>query len=109
MFAVTVVEKLGINELTIALSVLTLAFGAYLSWLRVSQQLHTISQVAVGGVLGSIFSILWFWLWNAIVLKAFISYLWVQIIVVLGAIGSCVGFLIYIIWCWVLNMSKHFF
>ncbi|KAL7193046.1 hypothetical protein ACSBR2_024794 [Camellia fascicularis] len=110
VFAVfSMVEKLGINELTIALSVLTLAFGAYLSWLRVSQQLHTISQVAVGGVLGSIFSILWFWLWNAIVLKAFISYLWVQIIVVLGAIGSCLGFLIYIIQYWVLNMSKHFF
>ncbi|XP_028059614.1 lipid phosphate phosphatase epsilon 2, chloroplastic-like isoform X1 [Camellia sinensis] len=75
VFAVfSMVENLGINELTIALSVLTLAFGAYLSWLRVSQQLHTISQVAVGGVLGSIFSILWFWLWNAIVLKAFTSY-----------------------------------
>ncbi|KAI8019829.1 hypothetical protein LOK49_LG04G01150 [Camellia lanceoleosa] len=47
VFAVfSMVENLGINELTIALSVLTLAFGAYLSWLRVSQQLHTISQVA---------------------------------------------------------------
>ncbi|KAL7193045.1 hypothetical protein ACSBR2_024793 [Camellia fascicularis] len=88
VFAVfSMVEKLGINELTIALSVLTLAFGAYLSWLRVPQQLHTISQVAVGGVLGSIFSILWFSLWNAIVLKAFT--------VVLGAIGFCLGFLIY--------------
>ncbi|XP_058179106.1 lipid phosphate phosphatase epsilon 1, chloroplastic isoform X1 [Rhododendron vialii] len=97
---VSMLQWLGANGLAITLSGLALAFGSYLSWLRVSQQLHTISQVVVGAVLGSAFSILWFWSWDAIVLKAFISYLWVRIVVVLGATIFCVGFLIHVVQHW---------
>ncbi|GFY80360.1 phosphatidic acid phosphatase (PAP2) family protein [Actinidia rufa] len=98
IFAVmSMFEWLGASGVTIILSSLTLAFCSYLSWLRVSQLLHTVSQVVVGAVIGSFFSILWFWSWDAIVLKAFISYLWVRIIIVWGAAGFCLGFLIYII------------
>nr|DAD21604.1 TPA_asm: hypothetical protein HUJ06_023067 [Nelumbo nucifera] len=98
IFAIlSLVEWLGINGFTIIVGVFVLACGSYFSWLRVSQQLHTLSQVIVGAVLGSIFSILWFWSWNAIVLKAFISSLWVRVLVVLGAIGCCVNFLLYVI------------
>ncbi|GAU36018.1 hypothetical protein TSUD_211560 [Trifolium subterraneum] len=84
------VELLTINAFTITSSVLALAFGSYLSYLRVSQKLHTVSQVVVGAVVGSIFSILWYWLWNAFVLDAFVSSLWVRIIVVLGSVAFCI-------------------
>ncbi|KAG5535929.1 hypothetical protein RHGRI_023641 [Rhododendron griersonianum] len=97
---VSMLQWLGVNGLAITLSGLALAFGSYLSWLRVSQHLHTISQVVVGAVLGSAFSILWFWSWDAIVLKAFISYLWVRIVIVLGATIFCVGFLIHVVQHW---------
>ncbi len=70
------------------------------SWLRVSQLYHTLSQVVVGAVLGSIFSILWYLSWDAVVLKAFNSSFWVQAIVILGAAGFCLGFLVYVVRYW---------
>ncbi|RDY09350.1 Lipid phosphate phosphatase epsilon 2, chloroplastic, partial [Mucuna pruriens] len=84
------VEWLGLNGFTIAISGLVLAFGSFFSYLRVSQQLHTVSQVVVGAAIGSIFSILWYWLWNGFILDAFVSSLWVRIAVVLGSAGLCV-------------------
>ncbi|KAG6666628.1 hypothetical protein CIPAW_01G045100 [Carya illinoinensis] len=83
----SIMEWLGTNIFTVTISGLALAFGSYLSWLRVSQRFHTVSQVVVGAALGSIFCILWSWSWNAYVLKVFISILWVRIVVVLGAAG----------------------
>ncbi|KAK2411213.1 Phosphatidic acid phosphatase (PAP2) family protein [Trifolium repens] len=85
------VELLRVNAFTITSSCLALAFGSYLSYLRVSQKLHTVSQVVVGAVVGSIFSILWYWLWNAFVIDAFVSSLWVRIIVILGSVAFCIG------------------
>ncbi|CAI9780552.1 unnamed protein product [Fraxinus pennsylvanica] len=52
-------EWYGINGLTATLNGLVFILGCYFSWLRVSQQLHTASQVVVGAVLGYAFSILW--------------------------------------------------
>ncbi|KAK6924392.1 Phosphatidic acid phosphatase type 2/haloperoxidase [Dillenia turbinata] len=98
MFSIlSVVEWLGVNDISLIISALTLIFGSSLSWLRVSQQLHTVSQVLVGAAVGSIFSILWFWLWSAFMLEAFISYLWVRVAVALGAFGFCLCFVIYVI------------
>ncbi|WJX89889.1 dolichyldiphosphatase [Trifolium repens] len=94
------VELLTINELTITSSSLALAFGSYFSYLRVSQKLHTVSQVIVGAVIGSICSILWYCLWNALMLDAFVSSLWVRIIVVLGSAGIWLCFLINVICQW---------
>jgi dolichyldiphosphatase len=54
----------------------------------------------VGAVLGSIFSILWYLSWDAVVLKAFNSSFWVQAIVILGAAGFCLGFLVYVVRYW---------
>lgn len=93
-----------------------LIFGCFCSqsWLRVSQQLHTASQVVVGAVLGYAFSVLWFYSWKVFVLKAFISYLWVRIIVVLGAIGFAVGFIrhVYLTWLrdenWIYILRKYY-
>ncbi|KAG2720114.1 hypothetical protein I3843_02G014200 [Carya illinoinensis] len=96
----SIVEWLGINEFTVIIGGLVLAFGSYLTWLRVSQQFHTVSQVVVGAVLGSVFSILWLWSWDAFVLKAFDSSLWVRIVVVLGAVGLCLGFLVHVVRNW---------
>lgn len=96
----SVVEWLGINEATLMISGLTLAIGSYLTWLRVSQQLHTISQVVVGAAVGSTFSLLWFFSWKAFVLEAFNSNLSVQIIVALAAAAFCVSFGLYVIKHW---------
>lgn len=96
----SIVEWLGINEASLMISGFTLAIGSYLSWLRVSQQLHTISQVVVGAAVGSTFSLLWFFSWKSIVLEAFNSNLSIQIIVALAAAAFCVGFVLYVIKHW---------
>lgn len=70
------------------------------SWLRVSQQLHTVSQVLVGAVLGSTCGIVWFWMWHSFVFEAFIASIWVRILVVLGSAAFCAAFLIYVIRHW---------
>ncbi|XAR73845.1 Phosphatidate phosphatase [Bertholletia excelsa] len=106
IFAViSMVEWLGANGLTVTFSALALMCGSYLSWLRVSQQLHTISQVVVGASIGTIFSILWFWSWDAFVLQAFVSHLWVRALVVSGAVGFCLGFVIYVIRYWIVDRN----
>ncbi|KAL5557333.1 hypothetical protein UlMin_039569 [Ulmus minor] len=96
----SITEWVGINEVTLAVSGFALALGSYLSWLRVSQRLHTLSQVAVGAVIGSIFSVLWYWSWNAFVLEAFVSSLWVQLLVFLGAGVFCLGFVFHVLQNW---------
>lgn len=96
----SLVHWLGINVFTVTVGIIIFTSGCYLSWLRVSQQLHTVSQVLVGGLLGSTCSITWFWMWHSFVLKAFISSIWVQILVVLGSVTFCVAFLIYVVRHW---------
>ncbi|MFQ6668289.1 hypothetical protein Gotur_033984 [Gossypium turneri] len=101
------------NALSVGISVLALAFGSYLlvkiasnlvaglqSWLRVSQKLHTMNQILVGAVVGSIFSVLWYLSWDAVVLEAFNSSLWVRVIVLLACAGFGLGFLTYVIQYW---------
>ncbi|XP_058088020.1 lipid phosphate phosphatase epsilon 2, chloroplastic [Magnolia sinica] len=100
---VSLIEWLGINALTLTFAALILICGAYLSWLRVSQQLHTVSQVVVGATVGSICSILWFWSWHEFMLKAFNSFLWVRIVVLLGSAIFSVGFLLYVIRNWLVE------
>ncbi|TXG59685.1 hypothetical protein EZV62_014258 [Acer yangbiense] len=95
-----VVEWMGLNEVSLAISGIALALAIYLTWLRVSQKLHTIPQVVVGAAVGSTFFTLWLLSWNALVMEAFNSSLWVQIIVYLGAAGLCLGFLLYVIRNW---------
>lgn len=73
------------------------------SWLRVSQQFHTISQVLVGSAVGSVFCILWLWSWEAFVLNAYTSYLWVRVLVIVGAVGFCLGFVLHVIKHWLLE------
>ncbi|KAK4485309.1 hypothetical protein RD792_007944 [Penstemon davidsonii] len=102
----SMIEWYGINGLTTTLSGLFFLLGSYFSWLRVSQQLHTVSQVIVGGVLGSIFSIFWFWSWNTLVINSFISSLTlgvVRIFVVLGSIVFCVGFMYHVFQKWIMD------
>lgn len=85
--------------------------SAYLclqSWLRVSQQLHTVNQVIVGALIGTGFAILWFGSWDYIVLKAFTSYAWVRIVVALGATVFCVCFLLHVLRYWVMESVTSF-
>ncbi|KAG5245574.1 lipid phosphate phosphatase epsilon [Salix suchowensis] len=101
VFAIlSVGEWLSVNEFTLIISASILAFGTYLgsiTWLRVSRGLHTINQVVAGVAVGSIFSILRFWSWEALVLNAFISSLWVRMVVVMGAAVFCLAFLVHVI------------
>ncbi|KAF2290764.1 hypothetical protein GH714_015351 [Hevea brasiliensis] len=96
----SITEWFGVNEFTLIINALTLVFGSYFSWLRVSQRYHTTSQVVVGAAVGSLFSFLWYWSWQSIVLEAFVSSLTVRIIVILAASTFCLGFLLYVIRHW---------
>ncbi|GMI68903.1 hypothetical protein HRI_000559600 [Hibiscus trionum] len=99
----SILEWQGVNELSVSISVLALAFGSYFSWLRVSQKLHTINQIVVGAVVGSVFSVLWYMSWDAVVLEAFNSSLLVRVIVLLACAGFGLGFLLYVIQYWLKN------
>ncbi|XP_026396577.1 lipid phosphate phosphatase epsilon 1, chloroplastic-like [Papaver somniferum] len=99
----SLVTYLGLNGVTVTIGVLGLGFISYLSWLRISQRHHTISQVVVGAILGTICSILWFQSWYWFVQQAFLSFLWVRIIIVLGGVTCCVIFLLYVIKHWLMD------
>nr|GEW35046.1 lipid phosphate phosphatase epsilon 2, chloroplastic [Tanacetum cinerariifolium] len=85
----SVIEWQGLNSVTAVLSLLAAALGSYFSWLRVLLRYHTVSQVVVGAILGSLFSVVWFRSWETIVEKAFYSNISVRIFVVIGAACCC--------------------
>ncbi|TKW41135.1 hypothetical protein SEVIR_1G293800v4 [Setaria viridis] len=91
---------IGTNYLTLILGPAALSMAAYLSWLRVSQRLHTLNQIMVGAGVGSAFGALWFVLWHSLVQEAFASSLLVRITVILGSSVFCVGFVMYMIRHW---------
>lgn len=66
------------------------------SWLRVSQQLHTVPQVVVGAAIGSSFFSMWIYAWKVFVTKAFESKLPVVIGTFSVAAGLCLGFTSYL-------------
>ncbi|GAA0148908.1 protein modifying enzyme [Lithospermum erythrorhizon] len=99
----SMVEGYKLNAATTVLGAIIFTIGGYFSWLRVSQKLHTVSQVVVGALLGLSFAFLWYWSWNAIVLQAFASSLLIRIAVILGAAVVCLAFLAYVIQYWVMD------
>ncbi|PRQ47555.1 putative phosphatidate phosphatase [Rosa chinensis] len=65
---------LGLNQRELK-EIYRLCISYYLSlqsWIPVSHRLHTLSQVIVGGTLGTIFSILWYWSWNVAVHEPYV-------------------------------------
>ncbi|KAG6392814.1 hypothetical protein SASPL_147041 [Salvia splendens] len=90
-----VVEMLGVNAFTVTFSGVFAVIGSYFAWLRVSQRLHTVSQVVVGAVVGFTFGFLWFWSWNSFVLSLFTSFLWARIAITLGAVVFVACFLLH--------------
>ncbi|CAN6874500.1 unnamed protein product [Brassica oleracea] len=96
----SVVEWLGTNELSLFLSGLILALASYFIWLRVSQKLHTTSQVVVGAIFGSVYSTLWYITWNSLVLEAYASSFSVQVAVFAVAAASALGFTVYVLLNW---------
>ncbi|KAJ9172755.1 hypothetical protein P3X46_015965 [Hevea brasiliensis] len=105
----SITECFGVNEFTLITSALTLACGSYFSWLRVSQQYHTIRQVVVGAAVGSLFSFLWHWSWHSIVLAAFVSSLSVRIIIISAACMFCLGFILYVFRHWLKDEERNHF
>ncbi|XP_074572790.1 lipid phosphate phosphatase epsilon 2, chloroplastic-like [Curcuma longa] len=93
-------HSMGLNPYTVTVGSIALFLGSYLAWLRVSQKLHTLSQVLVGALLGTAFAIAWLESWNSLVLEAFNSHLWVQILVIMGSLAFGFGFMIYVIRHW---------
>ncbi|KNA09294.1 hypothetical protein SOVF_154870 [Spinacia oleracea] len=102
-FIMSMVEWLGVNEITVIFTAFALMFGSYLSWLRVTQKLHTVDQVVVGAILGFCFSLAWLWFWNAVVAEAFNSYMWVQVSILFTSAVCCSGFVLYVILNWFRN------
>ncbi|EOA24702.1 hypothetical protein CARUB_v10017980mg [Capsella rubella] len=101
VFAVlTVIEWLETNGVSLFLSSFILALGSYFIRLRVSQKLHTSSQVVVGAIVGSIFCILWYTTWNSLLREAFESSLLVQISVFLVAATFALAFAVYVVFNW---------
>ncbi|KAM7264427.1 hypothetical protein ACFE04_002110 [Oxalis oulophora] len=92
------VQLLGVNGLSLTFTGLVLAFASYLSWLRVSQQFHTKSQVVVGATLGACFATMWYWSWKIVVGQAFCYSSWVRSLIYLGAIGFWLGFFLHSKW-----------
>ncbi|XP_028807220.1 lipid phosphate phosphatase epsilon 2, chloroplastic-like [Neltuma alba] len=90
----------GMNEFTITVSGLTLAFGSYFSYLRVSQQFHTVSQVVVGGGIGMVFSWSWFWLWNTLVASAIESFFPLKLTLFSVSPAICLAYTLYSILQW---------
>ena len=95
-----VMEWLGTNQLSLFLTALILALASYFVWLRVSQKLHTASQVVVGAIVGSVYSTLWHITWNSLVLQAFASSFSVQVAVFTVAAASALGFAVYVLLNW---------
>ncbi|PKU86962.1 dolichyldiphosphatase [Dendrobium catenatum] len=103
VFAIhSVMEWMGVNASSVLVGASIFICGAYLSWLRVSQQLHTLDQVFVGATLGSACSISWLWIWHLFVLQAFNSSITVRAILLLGAATYYVTLLLYAIRHWLL-------
>ncbi|XP_074381458.1 lipid phosphate phosphatase epsilon 1, chloroplastic-like [Apium graveolens] len=88
MANLSIMEFFGMNGYVATVAGIILALGSYCSWLRISQQDHTVSQVLVGAFVGSTFCIFWCWLWDAIVVEAFSSYLWIQLLLLVGGLGA---------------------
>ncbi|KAH0468556.1 hypothetical protein IEQ34_003589 [Dendrobium chrysotoxum] len=113
VFAIhSVMEWMGVNASSVLVGASIFICGAYLiffvlhlkmqSWLRVSQQLHTLDQVFVGATLGSACSLTWLWIWHIFVLQAFNSSITVRAILLLGAATYYVALLLYAIRHWLL-------
>ncbi|XP_047974937.1 lipid phosphate phosphatase epsilon 1, chloroplastic-like isoform X1 [Salvia hispanica] len=98
--AVSLVEMFGVNAFTVTLSGVFAIIGSYFAWLRVSQRLHTVSQVVVGAVVGFTFGFLWFWSWNSFVLNLFTSFLWAKLVISLGAFVFVVSFVFHSYQSW---------
>ncbi|KAK8970291.1 hypothetical protein KSP40_PGU004192 [Platanthera guangdongensis] len=86
----SLMKWMKITVLTVAIGTFTLICGSYLSWLRVSQGLHTKNQVLAGAAIGSICGMTWFWVWHEFVLEAVISSNWVQKTVAVASAVFCI-------------------
>uniref|UniRef100_A0A1J3DSU1 Lipid phosphate phosphatase epsilon 1, chloroplastic n=1 Tax=Noccaea caerulescens TaxID=107243 RepID=A0A1J3DSU1_NOCCA len=101
VFAVlSVMEWLGTNKVSLFLSGFILALGSYFIRLRVSQKLHTSSQVVVGAIVGSIFCIVWYTTWNLLLFEAFESSLLLQISLFLVAASFSLAFAAHVVLNW---------
>ncbi|XP_076937312.1 lipid phosphate phosphatase epsilon 1, chloroplastic-like [Bidens hawaiensis] len=96
----SLVEFHGFSGVSAISSICVVAIGSYFSWLRVTQRYHTAIQVIVGAIVGSVFAVVWFWAWEALVYKAYESNLVVQVLVTVGAAGFTLGFISHVIRHW---------
>ncbi|XP_078428532.1 lipid phosphate phosphatase epsilon 2, chloroplastic-like [Wolffia australiana] len=103
---ISLIDSLGVNFYTLSLVFFTIACGVYLSWIRVSQRLHTVEQVTVGATIGAAFCVGWFYLWRGLVLEAFVSSLWLRIFIVLVSFGFCIGFVVYVVRTWLVDNEE---
>ncbi|XP_057820255.2 lipid phosphate phosphatase epsilon 2, chloroplastic isoform X1 [Cryptomeria japonica] len=98
--ALSWIDWQGLTAFNIGCAFAILICGAYLTWLRVSEGLHSYDQVLVGALFGSLTAIIWFWLWKEFMLKAFTSFLWVRIALCTGSLIAVIGFLCVVFQTW---------
>ncbi|KAJ3708909.1 hypothetical protein LUZ61_012614 [Rhynchospora tenuis] len=91
---------LGTSFSTVITDMLILLFGSYLSWLRISQKLHTVEQVIVGAILGSAFGFAWFFSWHSFLFNTYHLYFSIRVVVVSSSLASCWAFYFYIVRHW---------
>lgn len=65
--------------------------------------------MAVGAIVGSLFSFLWYWSWHSIVLEAFVSSFTVRVIIILAASAFCLGFALYVLRHWFKDDEWNYF
>ncbi|KAI4381171.1 hypothetical protein MLD38_007274 [Melastoma candidum] len=97
---ISIIEGVGFNKASLTISGILLVLGVYMSWLRVSQQLHTTDQVIIGGLVGTSSFLLWYLLWRSVISSAFNSFLIVRVLIFLGAPCFCAAFIVYIMRNW---------
>ncbi|KAJ4809818.1 hypothetical protein LUZ62_022384 [Rhynchospora pubera] len=96
----SLLQWLGTSFSTVIMNMLILLFGSYLAWLRISQKLHTVEQVIVGAILGSVFGFSWFFLWHCFLFSAYNFYSLVRVVVISSSFTSCGAFYYYIVRHW---------
>ncbi|KAL2608767.1 hypothetical protein R1flu_027340 [Riccia fluitans] len=69
--------------------------GAYLSWLRVADGLHTIPQILVGGAVGSTFACFWMWCWQGIIKQGLEVYPTSRYFLLMAAAFAATGYVIF--------------
>lgn len=67
--AVALIGWKGLDTITFGIGCAIIVLGVFMAWLRTVEGVHTNFQVMVGIVLGSVTAIMWYYTWNAVMIR----------------------------------------